>query len=90
MASPDLADLYGKVHVYIFAGSEKESVLSGAPIVYGVTILDAAPNREAAISFTKFLLSSAGKNIFEQHGQDFLEPYILIGEAPEELNQLLK
>ena len=90
LASPDLADLYSKVHVHIFAGSGKESVLSGAPIVYGVTILDNAPNRKAAISFIKFLLSSTGKSIFEQHGQDFLEPYILIGEAPEELNQLLK
>jgi molybdate/tungstate transport system substrate-binding protein len=43
-------------------------VMTGAPIVYALTIPLRAPNRPAAIAFARFLLSADGRAIFQKHG----------------------
>ena len=48
---------------------------TGAPIVYGVTIANNAPNRKLALTFLTFLLDAdKGGAILEENGQSFVVP----------------
>ncbi|MCK9421370.1 MAG: tungstate ABC transporter substrate-binding protein WtpA [Bacteroidales bacterium] len=70
------ADLYASVSTEI-NGKEpgKKEVVKGEPMIYGITILRDAPNREAAIAFTKFLLTrEKGMAIMEKNGQPSVIP----------------
>ena len=49
------------------AGSDSV-VMTGAPIVYALTIPTRAPNPAAATAFARFLLSADGQAIFRKHG----------------------
>ena len=50
-------------------------VLKGKSITYGVTLLDKAPNREAAIMFLSYMLDSeGGLKILEEQGQPPIIP----------------
>jgi len=42
--------------------------------VYGITIINDAPNKEAAMKFVDFLLSNKGMAIIEKNGQQSLVP----------------
>ncbi len=46
--------------------------VTGAPIIYGITIPGNAPNKKLAEKFVGFLLGEKGKEIFEKNGQPFL------------------
>ena len=50
--------------------------LTGAPIVYGVTIPKNAPHPERAIAFLKLLLGPRGQAIMEGCGQSPIVPAI--------------
>jgi molybdate/tungstate transport system substrate-binding protein len=51
------------------------SIMTGEPMVYGITILKNAPNRAAALAFTEFMLSPGqGIAILEKHGQPAVLP----------------
>jgi len=53
----------------------KKDVVKGEPMIYGVTILKDAPNREAAIAFLQFLLiRDKGLAIMEKNGQPSVVP----------------
>ena len=53
---------------------EKET-MKGEPMIYGVTILRDAPNRDAAVAFLEFLLSGdKGMKIMERNGQPSVIP----------------
>ncbi len=56
---------------------------SGEPIVYGITILKNAENKDLAVEFVKFLLSGKGHNVMEVNGQPFTE--LLLCDYPENL-----
>ncbi|AFN04494.1 tungstate ABC transporter substrate-binding protein WtpA [Pyrococcus furiosus DSM 3638] len=77
---------YGQISITL--GSTGKTI-KAKPIVYGVTVLKDAPNREVAIEFLRYLLSENGKRIFEKNHQDFLEPPIAFGNVPEELKPLV-
>ena len=48
---------------------------TGKPIVYGITIMDNAPNKELAAEFMALLLSEVGQEVFEvKNGQPFVVP----------------
>ncbi len=64
------ADIYNKVRVELTDGTVKK----GKPIVYGITLLDDAKNREAAVDFLEFLFSEKGKEVFENMGQPPISP----------------
>lgn len=59
----------------------------GAPIVYGVTIPNNAPNRDLAVAYVKLLLSPQGQAVMEHNGQTPLRPAISsdIATVPESL-----
>ncbi|MHC4715172.1 MAG: extracellular solute-binding protein [Planctomycetota bacterium] len=76
LKNPALADLYGQVSVEI-SGKQPRSFITkqGGPMIYGVTIPDNAPNREAAMAFVSFLLDrNKGLAIVERNGQESVVP----------------
>lgn len=56
---------------------------SGEPIVYGITILKNAENKDLAVEFVALLLSGKGQSVMELNGQPFIEP--LLCDYPENL-----
>ena len=86
------ADFYSQASVEI-AGSEPGTTMTmtGAPIVYGVTIPKNAPNPELALEFVKFLLGPDGQAIMEAQGQPPIVPATTsdIGAVPAELKELV-
>jgi len=61
---------------------------SGEPIVYGITILKNAENKDLAVEFVKLLLSGKGQSVMELNGQPFIEP--LLCDYPENLPVLVE
>lgn len=81
------ADFYGKVSVYI--GSTGK-VIPAKPIVYGVTVLKDAPNRELGMEFLRFMLGENGRRVFQENHQDFIWPPVAFGNVPEEIGDIVK
>ena len=65
-------------------------IIEAKPIVYGVTVLKDAPNRDIAMEFLRFLLSENGKRIFRENHQEFLDPPMAFGKIPKEIKDLVK
>lgn len=88
LSSLDYADNYSKVQVEMANGE----VVTGSPIVYGVTIPKNAENPELAIEFIKLLLEEPGQQIFIKNGQPPIVPALAEGKdkMPEELQALVK
>lgn len=88
LSDPGFEDLYNTVSVEITGESPGEKVsISGSSMIYGITILNDAPNREAATAFLEYFLGEKGRLILEANGQSPLELQ-LSGEAgslPEKL-----
>jgi len=61
---------------------------SGKAIIYGVTILRNAQNKDLAAEFVALLLSEEGQNVMERNGQPFIQPQLC--DHPENLPVLLK
>jgi len=64
----------------------------GKPVVYGVTMLKDAQNRENAVAFLKFLLDrEKGLKIMADNGQPVLNPLVIKGKEamPRELRETL-
>ncbi|MFK5856954.1 MAG: tungstate ABC transporter substrate-binding protein WtpA [Bacteroidota bacterium] len=76
LSDPNLADYYATATVKISGKKPGETITKkGEPMVYGVTIINDAPNKEAAIKFINFLLSPEnGMAIIEKNGQQSLVP----------------
>ncbi|MGB9938489.1 tungstate ABC transporter substrate-binding protein WtpA [Methanosarcina sp.] len=88
LSSLDYADNYSKVQVEMVNGE----VVTGSPIVYGVTIPKNAENPELAAEFVKLLLDEPGQQIFIENGQPPIVPAIAEGKdkMPEELQPLVE
>jgi len=67
------------------------SAQSGAPVVYGVTILKDARNKELAVEFVALLLSLKGQDVMAESGQPSIEPPLCDHpeNLPVELEELL-
>jgi molybdate/tungstate transport system substrate-binding protein len=67
------------------------SAQSGAPVVYGVTILKDAGNKELAVEFVALLLSLEGQDVMAESGQPSIEPPLCDHpeNLPVELEELL-
>jgi len=88
MGSMEYADNYSKVQVQMANGE----IVTGSPIVYGVTIPKNAKNPKRAAEFVKLLLDKPGQQIFIKNGQPPIVPAIAEGKdkMPEELQGLVK
>jgi molybdate/tungstate transport system substrate-binding protein len=87
LKSNRLADHYAKASVKISGKKPGEFLVkTGAPMIYGITIPNNAPNPEAALKFVDFVLGEKGAAIMEACGQPGVVPspsstYIHIPEA---------
>ena len=71
----------------------KKDVIKGEPMIYSVTMLRDAPNKEAAIAFLQFLLSKdKGMKIMEKNGQPSVIPMEIANydKLPKELKPFAK
>lgn len=76
LKNPELQEYYQNASIDIL-GKEPGTTtnIKGQPMVYGISILDNAPNRELAIKFVDFILSQeGGAKIMEENGQPSLIP----------------
>lgn len=75
LKSPKLKDYYSSAEVKINGKKPGEFIIQkGEPMVYGITILENAPNKKAGFAFVDFLLSEKGMKIMEENGQPSLIP----------------
>jgi molybdate/tungstate transport system substrate-binding protein len=80
LSTPDHALFYQSVSISLSGRNPGEKIeRTGAAMVYGLTIPYRSPNRERAIAFVKFILSSRGRKIMETMGQPFLDPVRITG-----------
>jgi len=76
LKNPEYSEVYKNAVVDI-KGKEpgKTEQVKGEPMIYGVTMLKNAPNREAALAFLEFMLSKdKGMKIMEKDGQPSVIP----------------
>ena len=90
LGDPALADLYARAKVMVpgakrLGGEMLE--LTGEPIVYALTIPDAAPHPELARAFVQFVLSDSGRAIIERNGLVPIVPVMATGDMPQELRE---
>ncbi len=79
LENPAFASVYATASTEI-NGKEpgKKEVIKGEAMIYGVTILRNAPNREAAVKFVQFLLTKEkGMAIMEKNGQPSVIPMVV-------------
>ena len=91
LKNPDLREFYKTAKVDI-VGKEPGTTITkiGQPMVYGITILDNAPNKELALKFIDFILSKeGGSRIMEENGQPSMvpSPTNTFDNIPEELKR---
>ncbi len=70
LSSVAYADTYGKAQVLLANGK----TMTGAPIVYGVTIPNNAPNQDYAAKFVEMMINPEGQQVFIDQGQPPLVP----------------
>lgn len=77
LSRPDLAQHYAlaRVDVHMKRGSERGAV-TGAPIVYGLTMPSAAAHAELAARFVGFLLGEGGRKLLVRRGLHPLVPAV--------------
>ena len=75
LSSGSFEDKYKQAKVEIAGATpgSKRTIL-GEPIIYGVTIPNDAPNKEAALNFVKVMLGPAGQQVFDKNAQKQLVP----------------
>ena len=95
LGNPDMGEFYATVSTDI-AGTEPGTVktMTGAPIAYGITVPNNAPNMEAAMAFCEFILSpDAGLAVLAEMGQPpfipvRISPATVVTEIPPEIAAL--
>ncbi len=89
LSSPEFAEFYSHAQVVVSGKEPGTTVtLTGAAIVYGVTIPKNAPHPDLAIAFLKFLLGKEGQAIMAENGQPPIVP--AVASDPDRLTEELK
>jgi molybdate/tungstate transport system substrate-binding protein len=75
LSDPSESELYKSVSIEV-TGSKPGTKMkvTGEYINYSITVLDRAPQKEAAIDFLCFIVSKEGLEIFKKNGQDPIIP----------------
>jgi molybdate/tungstate transport system substrate-binding protein len=76
LSDPSKNDIYSSVSTYV-AGNKPgiKMKVTGDYINYSITVLNNAPQKEEAVNFLEFLLSSEGMKIFKSNGQEPIIPF---------------
>jgi molybdate/tungstate transport system substrate-binding protein len=77
LSDPSKIKIYSAVSMDV-AGNKPGSKMkvTGDYINYSITVLDNAPQKEEAVDFLEFLLSTDGIDIFKKNGQEPIVPFI--------------
>ena len=86
LSNVNYKDLYKQVEVMDATGK----VITGKPIVYGITVPKNAINKELGIEFVKFVIGDEGQKIFRDFGQIPIAPAVGVGNVPLELSTLIE
>jgi len=93
LKSARYAEFYKQAEVKISGKKPGEWIRKrGKPMIYGITICNNAPNRDAAIAFIRFLIGPEGRAIMAANGQPPLWPVRVSGDAaklPPALQQVI-
>jgi molybdate/tungstate transport system substrate-binding protein len=92
LKNPDLADYYKNARTDI-TGKEPGTTITvtGEPMIYGITMLNEAPNKDLALKFIEFIFSETGAKIMEQNGQPLIKTKSNTYEnIPETLKEFAK
>jgi len=91
LKNPELSEHYKNVSTDIVGKEPGTSIIKkGQAMVYGITILDNAPNKKLAIKFIDFVLSKqGGSKIMENNGQPSMIPALseTYDNIPEDLKK---
>jgi molybdate/tungstate transport system substrate-binding protein len=94
LKNPELSNYYKNAKVKIVGKEPGTSITkTGQPMVYGITVLKNAPNKELALKFIDFILSKqGGLKIMEENGQPSIVPSFsnTYNAIPEQLKQYAK
>lgn len=94
LKNPELREFYKNANVDITGKTPGTTITkTGQPMVYGITVLENAPNKELAIKFVDFVLSKqGGAKIMEDNGQPSMIPAYseTYNSIPEKLKQYAK
>lgn len=94
LKNPELREFYKNANVNITGKTPGTTITkTGQPMVYGITVLENAPNKELAIKFVNFVLSKqGGAKIMEENGQPSMIPAYseTYNSIPEKLKQYAK
>jgi molybdate/tungstate transport system substrate-binding protein len=93
LADANFKDFYAQAEVEI-AGTEPGTTITvtGAPVVYGVTIPKNFPRMDIAIAWVEFLLGPEGIKIMEDNGQPPVVPAQTndVSKLPDALKKFVK
>ena len=81
LSSVSYTDTYKTVQVVQANGN----LVTGKPVVYGITVPKNAPSPDMALEFVKLVISQEGQQIFADLGQPPITPAVGSGEVPEGL-----
>lgn len=82
LGDPEFSERYRSVSVDVAGRSPGETMtIRGDYILYGITLLNNAPNREEAEKFLAFILSPGGRSVIELKGQNPVVPPVVKGST---------
>jgi molybdate/tungstate transport system substrate-binding protein len=93
LGNPAFSDFYKTATIELSGKTRNERIIQkGEPMIYGVSVLNNAPNKKLAVKFLAFLLNpEKGMRILEQNGQqvftDTNSKYMNV--LPDEIQKLL-
>ncbi|MGM0665962.1 MAG: tungstate ABC transporter substrate-binding protein WtpA [Bacteroidota bacterium] len=77
LSDPSFEDLYNTVSVDITGDRPGETIeIQGSSMIYGITLLNDAPNREAAVDFLHYFLGEEGRSVIRKNGQTPLDLHL--------------
>lgn len=78
LGSPEYVDNYRTVSQDVIGSKPGEAItINGDFIMYGITVLRDAPNREEAERFLSFIVGSRGREIIRETGQNPVSPPVV-------------
>jgi molybdate/tungstate transport system substrate-binding protein len=94
LKNTEFTSLYNSVDVEVSGKKPGEKITKkGEPMVYGITIINDAPNKEVALKFIEFLLEKEnGMKIMEKNGQPSIVPEkcATYNAVPKELKKFVE
>jgi len=77
LSDPNYEDQYNKVSVNIIGDQPGKTIqMKGSTMVYGLTLLNDAPNRDAAVDFLSYFLGERGRSVLQNNGQSPLNLHL--------------